>query len=414
MPASPVLTKSMNLITAWFGLMLGIMVVVPSTFSVFFDDVAKEFDWNRAQVSLAFSLFMLASAIAFPFVGRLVDRIGARKIIIPCILIFMTGTLSFKYLVDSPWLYYATFIVIGVAAVGTSTLTYFQVVTRSFTMKRGLALGVANSGIGFGAWCFPIIGYLLLEAFGWRNAYLILGIGITIISIPVVLVGLNDKYIDSPQADTGPELQQSTLAEDVSMSEALASKTFWIIGIAFFCGATTLIAFLIHMVPLLTDRGLSLQTAALAASTFGVAVFCGRLIAGYLLDKLNAAYIAAGLWLMTTIIFLILGTGVSGKTLLVATAMLGLAWGGEGDVLGYFVGRYFGLKNFGVIYGSLLTMHLLGGVVGPYVLGLGFDSFGSYTVMLVGMAAITTFAAVLILFVGPYPTASANTKVKQP
>ena len=174
----------MNLITAWFGLMLGIMVVVPSTFSVFFDDVAKEFDWNRAQVSLAFSLFMLVSAIAFPFVGRLVDRIGARKIIIPCILIFMTGTLSFKYLVDSLWLYYATFIVIGVAAVGTSTLTYFQVVTRSFTMKRGLALGVANSGIGFGAWCFPIIGYLLLEAFGWRNAYLILGIGITIISIP--------------------------------------------------------------------------------------------------------------------------------------------------------------------------------------------------------------------------------------
>ena len=94
--------------------------------------------------------------------------------------------------------------------------------------------------------------------------------------------------------------------------------------------------------------------------------------------------------------------------------MLGLAWGSEGDVLGYFVGRYFGLKNFGVIYGSLLTMHLLGGVVGPYVLGLGFDSFGSYTVMLVGMAAITTFAAVLILFVGPYPTASANTGVKQP
>ena len=87
--------------------------------------------------------------------------------------------------------------------------------------------------------------------------------------------------------------------------------------------------------------------------------------------------------------------------------------GSEGDVLGYFVGRYFGLKNFGVIYGSLLTMHLLGGVVGPYLMGLGFDSFGSYTVMLVGMAAITTFATVLILFVGPYPTARANTGVNQ-
>ena len=413
MSASPVFTKSLNLFTAWFGLMLGIMVVVPYTFSVFFDDVAKEFDWNRAQVSLAFSLFMFASTVAFPFVGLLVDHFGARKIIAPCILTFLLGTLSFNYLVNNLWLYYATFIVIGIAAAGTSTLTYFQVVTRSFTMRRGLALGVANSGTGVGAWIFPILGYFLLEAFGWRNAYLLLGIGITIISIPVVLVGLNDKYIDTPPVDAGSEPQTLNLAEDVSRRDALRSRTFWVIGIAFFCGATTLIAFLIHMVPLLTDRGLTLQTAAIAASTFGIAQFCGRLIAGFLLDKFFAAYVAAGLWTMTTIVFLILGTGVSGNTLIIATAVLGLAWGSEGDVLGYFVGRYFGLKNFGVIYGSLLTMHLLGGVVGPYLMGLGFDSFGSYTVMLVGMAAITTFATVLILFVGPYPTARANTGVNQ-
>ena len=81
------------------------------------------------------------------------------------------------------------------------------------------------------------------------------------------------------------------------------------------------------MVPLLTDRGLTLQTAAIAASTFGIAQFCGRLIAGFLLDKFFAAYVAAGLWTMTTIVFLILGTGVSGNTLIIATAVLGLAWG---------------------------------------------------------------------------------------
>ena len=96
MPDSRLRTKSINLFTAWFGLGLGIMVVIPSTFSVFFDDVANEFGWNRAQVSLAFSLFLLASTIAFPLIGRLVDQFGARKIIIPCVLTFMLGMLSFK------------------------------------------------------------------------------------------------------------------------------------------------------------------------------------------------------------------------------------------------------------------------------------------------------------------------------
>ena len=93
------------------------------------------------------------------------------------------------------------------------------------------------------------------------------------------------------------------------------------------------------------------------------------------------------------------------NVLLVAAALLGLAWGGEGDVLAYLVGRYFGLEFFGAIYGVFMTMHLLGGVSGPYLVGLGFDILGSYTVMLGLMAAIITFAAVLILFIGRYPNA---------
>ncbi len=408
MSASRLRTKSINLLTAWFGLALGIMVVIPSTFSVFFDDIVNEFGWDRAQVSLAFSLFLLASTLAFPLVGLLLDKLGARKIIIPAILTFMVGMLSFKYWVDGLLMYYATFLLIGVAAAGTSTLTYFQVITRSFKTRRGLALGLANSGTGVGALCFPFLGYLLLEAYGWRNAYLILGIGITIISIPAILAGLNDQFVDS--ADTDLEIGgKLTSAPDISPARALRSRTFWVIGIAFFCGATTLVAFLIHLVPMLTDRGLSIQTAAIAASSFGVAQLCGRLLTGYLLDKISASYIAAGLWTISTITFLVLATGVSGYSLFAATVVLGLAWGSEGDVLGYFVGQYFGLKFFGAIYGSLLTMHLLGGAAGPYFLGSGFEYFGSYTFMLIGMAGLTTFAAILILFVGPYPTFSTKT-----
>ena len=99
--------------------------------------------------------------------------------------------------------------------------------------------------------------------------------------------------------------------------------------------------------------------------------------------------------------------------LLVAAALLGLAWGGEGDVLAYLVCRYFGLQCFGSIYGLLLTIHLLGGVVGPYLGGIGFDIFQSYTVMLAIMAVISTFAVILILFLARYPNAANYNQAEQ-
>jgi len=415
MPGSRKYTKAVNLLTAWIGLALGIMVVIPHTFSVFFEHIARDFDWNRGQVSLAWSVFIFASTISFPLMGRLVDRFGARKVIIPSVLTFLAGMLSFKYLMNGLPVYYLTYFIIGIAACGTSTRAYFSVVTRSFSRRRGLALGVANSGTAIGALSFPYIAYLLVEAFGWRDAYLMLGIGITLVTVPVVLAGLDDRYIDTAgdSAKAG-EHAVATLAADVPATEALRSPTFWIIGIAFFSGASTLIGFLIHLVPMLTDRGISAQTAAIATSTFGFAQLVGRLIAGFLLDKIPAAWLAAAIWAIATLTFLVLASGVSGGALIAATAVLGLAWGSEGDILAYFVGRYFGLRFFGAIYGSLLMMHLLGGVVGPSVLGIGFDRLGSYTVMLFAMAAVTTFAAALILFVGPYPAGAGGRDIRAP
>lgn len=390
----------MNLGTAWLGLLLSVMVVIGSTFSVFFKNIINEIDWSRGQVSLAFSLFLLSTVVGLPFIGRLVDRIGSRRVIIPCVIVFGFTLFTFRLFHSNLQYFYLIFIIIGLIAGGTSTLPYFKVITRSFTRHRGLALGIANSGTGVGQFVLPYLAFLLIAGYGWRDAYAIIGLVVMLITVPLVYYGLNEKH----RSQDPPENATDSFDEaGMELTEAIRSGNFWLIGIAFFLGATTLLGYLIHMVPLLTDRGLSAQTAAMAASAFGFSQLLGRLLAGVLLDRYFAPYVIALMWMVSIVIFLLLWTGVDGYILIICTALLGFAWGGEGDVLAYMVSRYFGLREFGSIYGLLLTMHMLGGVAGPWLMGSSFDALGSYTLILGGMAVIMSIATVIILQMQRYP-----------
>lgn len=393
-------TIGLNLATAWLGLLLSVMVVIGSTFSVFFENIINEIDWSRGQVSRAFSLFLLSTVIGLPLIGQLIDRLGSRRVIIPCVIVFGLTLCSFQFFQSNLYHFYLIFIIIGCIAGGTSTLPYFKVITRSFTRRRGLALGIANSGTGVGQFVLPYLAFLLISAYGWRNAYSLIGLIVMFITIPLVYFCLNEKYREQHSSGTG------TAADDeagMELREALHSSGFWIIGVAFFLGSTTLLGYLIHMVPLLTDRGLSTQSAALAASAFGFSQLLGRLLAGVLLDRFFAPYVIATMWLISVIVFLLLWGGVDGYMLFACTALLGFAWGGEGDVLAYMVSRYFGLRRFGSIYSLLLTMHMLGGVAGPWLMGSSFDALGSYTLILGSMAVIMSIAAMLILRMQGYP-----------
>ncbi len=393
-------TSAGNLGTAWLGLLLSIMVVIGSTFSVFFENISNEIDWTRGQISLAFSLFLMSTVIGLPIIGWLVDRFGSRRVIVPCVLVFGFTLVSFHFFDRNIQHFYLIFIVIGLVAGGTSTLPYFAVITRTFRRYRGLALGLANSGTGVGQFLLPYLAFLLIAAYGWRDAYSLIGLIVMGITIPLVCFGLNEKYHSQDLTNTDTNTSDN---EGVELREAIGSVSFWLIGIAFFLGATTLLGYLIHMVPLLTDRGLSAETAVIAASAFGFSQLLGRLLTGVLLDRFFAPYVIASMWVVSIIVFIVLWSGAQGYTLVLCTAILGFAWGGEGDVLAFMVSRYFGLRRFGSIYSLLLTMHMLGGVAGPWLMGSSFDALGSYTFILGGMAVIMSIATLLILQLPHYP-----------
>ena len=159
---------------------------------------------------------------------------------------------------------------------------------------------------------------------------------------------------------------------------------------------------LIHLVPLLTDRGLSAQSAALATSLLGGAVLVGRVWAGYLLDRCFASYAAVCFFCGATLGIFLLWNGAVGGLAFSAVILLGLGLGAEGDIVPYVVSRYFGLRAFGEIYGYAFTAFTLGGVIGPLLMGVSFDSTGSYRLVLGGFVVATLTAAGLMARLGPY------------
>ena len=389
------------------GLSMGYGPIVTFTFGVFFKLLNQEFGWSRGDISQAFSISLFVMSLVFPFVGRLVDRFGARRVIIPSILLFGLGLMSLSLLSANIWQLYAVYILLGLVGGGTAPVPYSNVLSHWFDKRRGLALGIAMVGLGLGAFVMPSLAQMLIVSQGWRQAYIVFGLMVMVITIPIVglffketpeMVGLR------PDGDVINPNHPNTSEQKIGLSaqEARQTHTFWILVGAFFLMSASVHGCLIHLVPLLTDRGISPQLAAGATSLFGAALLFGRVGAGYLLDHFFASSVALCFFCGTALGLLLLWSGVTGTAAFIAAFLVGLGMGAEGDIIAYLIGRYFGLRAFGEIYGYAFGAFTLGGVSGPLLMGRGFDATGSYSLGLGVFVVVTLIAAGLMTRLGPY------------
>src|SRR5262245_36262495 len=390
-------------------------IIVP-TFGVFLKPLSQEFGWSRTQISLAFSLGTLGLALASPFSGWLVDRFAARRVILPAVLFFGLSVLSLSFLSIHLWHFYAIYLLMGVVGSGTAAVPYAKVISRWFDRRRGFALGLSVAALALGASITPSLAQALIAAVGWRHAYVLLGLMAMGVTIPVValllkettqLMGLrpDGEAVSLAEASRphGPE-------EGLSFHETWHTGIFWLMGSAFFLMAISFFGYIIHLVPLLTDRGLSAESAALTVSLPAGVSFVARLGIGYLLDRFCAPYVAAWFFCGFALGLFLLWSGVVGGWVLVAVVLVGVGLGAELDVMPYVVSRYFGLRAFGEIYGYLSAVFTLGGVVGPPLMGAGFDATGSYNVVLATFVVAALTAAGLMTRLGPYRAWEAGTE----
>jgi MFS family permease len=186
------------------------------------------------------------------------------------------------------------------------------------------------------------------------------------------------------------------------VGEALGSWLFWGLGIAFFLDVIAINGTLTHIVALLTDRGIAREAAVTALSGTGIALLAGRILSGWFLDRFWGPYVAIGFFVTPMIGLALLMGHAEGATPFLGAICLGIGIGAEIDLMAFFASRYFGLRNYAKIYGTMFGMFGLGVGFGPALSGYSFDRFHSYTPIFAVYEIMLFVTCVIFLRLGPY------------
>ena len=357
-------------------------------FSVLLKPLSQEFAWSREVASTAYSFFTLASALAAPILGPLLDRYGPLRIVLPCMIANGLGIASLSTMTASPARLYLLFTALGLAVIGSSPLAFSRTVATWFDRRRGSALAIVIAGGAVGSMVHPPVVDALVRMSGWRTACLVMGAVVLGVGMPLVALFVRGRQV---RAGTSAAVSGRTT------SEAIRSRIFWTLIVVIGGAAVAFNGVVVHFVSLLTDRGVASGSAAMALSLMGAFGLGGRLITGWLIDRFRATYVSAALLALAAAGIFLLSSTASFATALVAAAMIGFGMGGELDVTPFLLSRYFGLRSLSTLYGVCWMAMGGGAAIGPLAMGRAFDANGSYDGMLFNLAAETLLAGLLML-----------------
>ncbi len=384
----------------WIAIASGVALIVGQgainvfAAGVFLKPVAQELGFGRGEISNAIAISNIMVAVATPFFGRMVDRMGVRRPLLASILLFALATAALSLLQPSTAVLLLLYGVSGFVSIGQNPTAYSKVISAWFDRQRGLALGIALAGVGIGTALVPQLSNFLIAHFGWRDGYIGLGVAIFVLAfIPAAVV------IREPESAKSANASPLVGAD---FSEAIRTWKYWAMAFAFFIAATTINGSLVHVVPLLTDRGIPVGTAVSMISAAGLALIVGRLIAGYIIDHVFAPYVAIVFLLAPLGGLAILGSGTQAVSPLVGTVLLGLGIGAEIDLMSFIITRYFGIKAFGALHGLMFAFVVIGNAAGASALGWSFQILHTYGPAFVLFAVLLVIACILFGTLGPY------------
>lgn len=375
------------------GNAVGITPMVYTVFGLFLLPISAEFSWPRSTVSLVLLIVAVAGAVGFPIVGRLIDRYGARAVILSGIVAFAASVSGVALIGASRLQLYVAYALVGIAGTIPSSVTFTKVIAGWFDRNRGLSLGIVGGlGNGIGSAISPLFTHALIAQHGWRGAYVGLGVVIAAVGFPILLLLLHDPPI-SVRAMHGT----AGGGNGMTLTEARSTPTFWLILAAIALGAGCMTAVFAHVVPILIDRGIAAERATLVLVTFSMVTAAWQVAVGLLLDRVPRPWVAAPFYLTALAGLGLFAWGSSFSQLLVAGALMGLGLGTEYGVLPYFLSRYFGVRHYGAISGTVYGVIVLIQGVTPFLMDLVFDLTGSYHAAIVAICAGLACGAVLIL-----------------
>jgi MFS family permease len=385
------------------GIGLSFFSVVTYSLGMFIGPLEKEFGWSRALISFGLSIFSFVAFLGGPFVGALIDRYGARRIAIPGMALSAAAFAGFSLANGSEIQWYVLWVIYGLMALAIKTTVWSAAVSSLFKSSRGLALALMLSGSALGQSLAPLTANWLINSHGWREAYRWIGGGWGGLALVLILLFFVDARGNSRRSGTA-EVATSTLP-GITVREALRNAPVLRICIANLFLALLGSGVSVHLAPILIETGLTRSGAAEIAATAGIAGIAGKLITGWLLDRVQGSIVPVSSFLLQAIGFALLLNRLHSPTaVLLGVLALGYSSGAGLQVSTYLISRYAGLRNFGKIYGTLGSMLMLGTGIGPIIAGRVHDVTGHYTVHLLIAIPVALISAFAFAGLGPYPT----------
>lgn len=381
--------------------------------------MAEELGWSATQFGAAFSIFILLMGVASPLGGAVVARFGPRlAILIGATMVAVS--LGFLSAVTQLWQFYLIMVVIGLGFAIGIMLPIQQLIGNWFNLRRSLFLGLVMAGAGLGGLMMSTLASSIFAALGtWRSTWLVIS-GLVASIIPLILLFLRDKPEDLRQKPDGvsqegtpmvnvPGNQRPTrvyrTADHWAVRPAVKTLAFWQIALGLGFMQILLQAVVAHQVAFLSGEvGLSLSVAASAVGLVTTCSIVGRLVSGWLADRLEPRIIFAGLLLMQGLGLAILLTGQGLASLYPYVILFGIGYGGVVVLTPAMLLNYFGNKHFAVLMGIATPIGSVLGTLSPLLVGSTKDSGGSYVPAFIGMAILAVIGAATVFLALP-PTA---------
>jgi MFS family permease len=370
-----------------------------NNFGVFFKPLVDEFGWSRADTALASSLNMIASAAITVGIGWLTDKLGPR-LVVSVFGPFLGISFLIMSHITSLWQFYLNYALISAIGFSVLLIPIMATISRWFVKKRGLMMGIVQSGQIGGSLFAPLNAWMIIT-YGWRTAYTILGI---IVFLGLLISGLfllRDPSNIGQMPDGNKELgatakpNKKTSVPGFSLKQAIGTSQFWVIAFLFFTFGFCRDAFLVHIPPHVQDLGFSLIDAANILSCLTAFSMVGRIGMGYLSDVIGNKKSLTISEITTTVALIIGFFSHDLWGLYIFAAAFGFGWGAQAVNRFSVSAEAFGLASAGFLMGVLRVAESVAGAFGTFFAGFTFDMTGNYQPVFVAGIIVSLFSIII-------------------
>lgn len=369
--------------------------MVQMTSGIFIIPIQQEFGLSRTAASIG-PWIGLAVAFLTPVAALFVDRRGPRGLAIAGLCGLAASYALLATLPAVLPLYIALGCIVALAGTIANPMIYCRGVATWFRKHSGLAFGLTMSGTSVVAAVAAPFLSRMVEDHGWRSGIAVYAAMVSLIGLPLVLLWFRSR-VDAPEQEAGG------LPEGVSAGEAARTLQFWLLVASFACATLAIGGMISQLYPILVAGRYTPELAALTVSFYAASMGVGRIAAGYLLDRLSPTLVAGSSLALAAcgslVLLHVLFRGGAPELAFLAAFLLGWGQGAEGDFVGFFTQRLFGLKAFGLIYSWFNLVIGSGLAIGGLLFAAAFDRFGSYEYAVMMNGGLWVVAAILMILV---------------